>query len=347
MHQIASFIVKRGLGAADDVDMDMSDLKASMPEWSGLLFGLEFAILLPVFFWVTYTLSKVYSTLAMVEDETAPVYSRLPTISVKTESDVTSKDPAAPLFDTTPVTTNVCRTARHLKSFGGIHACFRGFVCMTVANIGLTLVAGSLMFVLPGPLKPLSSLAAAVAVAQPMAAWVHIIITPASTRPWFQRMPAFVPTMRATGRAIVLNWAAMQGCMTAYTLLRGHMMTCSAHAATNGAEPSPDARFVVVDIAMAIVYALVVVPTETLLARSRASLLPVEEETIVNFDRTLGDRVTETGAVSLVSAWKSVGAPAWKRIAKFHVRIFAIASAILVPVTAMIAMQIYVLQNMN
>ncbi|PHH54154.1 hypothetical protein CFIMG_002147RA [Ceratocystis fimbriata CBS 114723] len=355
MHQIASFIVKRGLGAADDVDVDMASLKDSLPEWTGLLFGLEFAILLPVIFWVTYTLSRVYATLAMIEDEAAPTYSRLPSIPIKTESDVVTKDPSAPLFDTTPITANVCRTARHLKTFGGFRACFRGFVCMTLSNLVLSLVTCSLMLLLPAAFKPFCSLAGSLAVAQFMAAWVHIIMTPGSSRSWFKRMPAFGPTMRATSRAIVLNWAATHACVAGYTLIRSHMLACSAHhaaavAAATGvdpATPTPDARFVLLDIAMAVVYALVVVPTEVLLARSRASLLPAEEDSIINFDRSLGGRVTETGFVSLVAVWKSVGATAWKRIAKFHMRIFAVAASVLVPVTAMIAMQLYVLRNMN
>ena len=89
-----------------------------------------------------------------------------------------------------------------------------------------------------------------------------------------------------------------------------------------------DARCLVLVLCGIFVAVFVLFPTNVILVRVAASVLPEEEATILPFDRTFGGRVAPGERLKMLDAWKSFTWEAIKRVIKIYVKAFLLQAMI-------------------
>jgi hypothetical protein len=88
-----------------------------------------------------------------------------------------------------------------------------------------------------------------------------------------------------------------------------------------------------------VLMALFFVPSQAVLVRCQASLLPEDDETVIPVDRTFGvDVVREQGYLSVLEAWKSLKGT-WGRLYTLWVKIFLITFVVEVLVSVIIVLE--------
>ena len=187
-----------------------------------------------------------------------------------------------------------------------------------------------------------STLLASLALVQLSTAWVHIVMTTKSGRHFWQRLPPFKKTFNATARPVLLYWLAYQLCVwvtIALALVLDLELPGVWRPVELGdfdpAEPRDgDAwRATLLAIVTLLWVAFIQLPAQVILIRVQASLLPVEDDTIVPFDRSFQGKVEPLvvggkGYVGIVDAWKTFSRAAWRRLIILSTKIIVVAVAI-------------------
>jgi len=92
-------------------------------------------------------------------------------------------------------------------------------------------------------------------------------------------------------------------------------------------------------------YSFLMVPTEVILTRVRASMLPDDASTLVPLDSSIrSQKVEEIGFMSWTHAWRTFSRASWVRIVKVYAKIFATTFLVEVVVIGFIAVEFVVIQ---
>ncbi|RYO95831.1 hypothetical protein DL764_007583 [Monosporascus ibericus] len=328
---IAHAVYRRGEASMDGYQL---------PGWGwGLLF-LDIIVFLPAILVVSYTLQSIYPVLAMIEDPSPPAYE-----PVSLNGDTQSlPDDMSPVADeaargskTRAITASIRATHRTLYGISGWISYFRGFACYVAMSVGTMFIYS----VMVGTFVP-SLIAApicAVALVQLYTAWVHIVISAPSPKPFWRRLAPFKKTFQATALPIVVYFLAIQISGFVPTLLGRALGLPQWKPNQPGAVPDGDVNDIwkglIVLIVSLVLKVFLVIPVHVVLTRVQASLLPEEDETIVPFDRSFQGTVEPVivggkGFVSPMDAWKTFSRASWVRLVKLYVKIFLVGLALCV-----------------
>ncbi|RWA05824.1 hypothetical protein EKO27_g9285 [Xylaria grammica] len=308
-----------------------------MPGWAWAVFAVNFVIFVPLFLIATYTFQHIYPTLAIVEDPSPPAYDP---VSLNEDGQSIAEDgfptsDAAAVSETPAVTSSLRSTHRAVYAVAGWRSLFRGYAAYLFLNVVMAVFAS--IFLSVGIPSLIAAPLVAVAASQPYAAWTHIIISTPSTKYFWQRLPPFKRTFRATAVPILLYILATE---LSTFLPRGLALLLKMNI-WDPKEPNTLPQYnkddawkgLLVLLTALTVQVFLVVPTQVVLTRVQASFLPEEDDTIVPFDRSFGGKVEPAivggkGYVNMGDAWKSFSRASWVRLIKLYVKIFLITVAI-------------------
>ncbi len=310
---------------------------------------------------LSYTFGQVYPTLAAVEDP-LPAYEAL-----AIDDNGIPKDPNDPITSTTaqpgkPVTSSL-RALNRLLRFGGGNwrALFRGLGYLCVIGF-LTGATTGFLTLLPFVGPRFAHLLALLAIAPLSTTWTHFIITPPPTtsgRGFFRRIPSARKVYVATWFPIFLFWAASHTSVVLPHILAVLIGLAKpkngSNPDPNPRQPNPDPSYSIgsgVDLAKWLcvlgvgvgLQMLLVIPTQTALARVQASLLPADEDPIVPFDRSFGGRVepevvSGKGFATFGAAIKTVPAASWVRIYLLRLKIFGANVAVITAIGLVVGLE--------
>ncbi|XXG98353.1 hypothetical protein Hte_004676 [Hypoxylon texense] len=321
---IAHAVYKRG-------ESQMSGYQ--MPGWGYGLLILDVLIFLPLFLMVNYSLQHVFPTLAIVEDPSPPAYEP---VSLNEDTQSFSED-NAPLADEAArgnsqsrlITSSLRSTYRTLKAISGWRSMFRGFACYLALTIATSIVYSILVGVWVPSLiaAPLS----AITLVQLYTAWTHIVISAPSTKTFWQRLPPFKKAFQATALPVVMYFFAAEVSTLVPKMIAYAMSMNLPDRSQPGTIPAGDKndiwKAVIVLIITLVLHIFLVIPTQVILTRVQASLLPEDDDTIVPFDRSFQGKVEPAivggkGFVTIKDAWQSFSRASWMRLVKLYVKIF-------------------------
>lgn len=351
MNQVATLsgsVAKRALEMREayigDGDGNMNEL----PGWAWLVFFADFLVFFPVFLYIGYTLAHIYPTLAMIEDPEPPPYEP---VDLNEDADSIAED-NAPLndrpmkVDQEPVlvTSSLRRVNRLLMSTAGWTANFRGLPCAFVLSVAAG-TSGVIFSGIPFVPRSVGVLLATLVTVQLSTAWTHIVISAPSTLRFYQRLPPFRKTFEATVVPIVAHWAATQlvGYLPiALSYVLG-LARWDVRNPTKVPEYQGDAVWKSLIVVIVVVAAMVflVIPTQVVLVRVQASLLPPDENPILAFDRSFAGKVEPPvvggkGYVNFKDAWMTFSRQSWIRLYKLIGKILVVTFSVYVLVVAIV-----------
>ncbi|PTB63287.1 hypothetical protein BBK36DRAFT_1171531 [Trichoderma citrinoviride] len=310
------------------------------PWWSRVVLLVDVAMLLPLFVIFNYTLPRVYPVFAIVQDrkreECDPII--LDNVadergfrrnSVDNPSRIESSSPAA--------------IYRLLVDTDGFLANFRGLSCALLQGVvtiyPVVLVArywhwgGSFLV----------RLSPALVMVQFSTLWLHLVITKPSKGSFWRRVPPFGRTFEATWRAVVVHWASVE--VTRWLpywlaasmgidwphfnlLMPDNIYAFRIHMATGDlALYSKCALVILVTVIGSI---CLVVPSQVVLMRIQASLLPIEDDTIIPFDRSFDGKVVPCamggrGYATMSDAFRTYTWACWKNLLILSIKIIILS----------------------
>ncbi|KAI6086194.1 hypothetical protein F4821DRAFT_260282 [Hypoxylon rubiginosum] len=304
-----------------------------IPSWGlGLLF-LDVLIFLPLVLMVNYSLQHVFPTLAIVEDPSPPAYEP---VSLNEDSQSLAEE-NAPFADEAArggsqarlITSSIRSTYRTLKAISGWRSLFRGFACYLSLTVATSFVYGILVsaFIPSLIAAPLS----AIALVQLYTAWTHIVISAPSSKTFWQRLPPFKKAFQATALPVVMYFFAAEVSTFVPKMIAYAMSMNLPDAKQPGVIPAGDKndiwKGVIVLLITLVLHIFLVIPTQVILTRVQASLLPDDDDTVVPFDRSFAGKVEPAivggkGFVTVKDAWQSFSRASWMRLVKLYVKIF-------------------------
>ncbi|KAI1081836.1 putative ubiquitin conjugating enzyme [Whalleya microplaca] len=326
---LAYNVYKRGESTMDAYEM---------PGWGWLIILLDFIVFLPLFVLVNYTLQHIFPTLATVEDPSPPAYE-----PVSLDEDAQSlaeetapiADEAARSSDAPAVTSSFRSTYRALYSISGWRSLFRGFACYVALSFATYFVYGIMVSafipaLIAGPLS-------AIALVQLYTAWTHIVISAPSPKTFWQRLPPFKKAFQATALPVAMYFFAIEVASFFPKMLANVMNMNLWQPSEPGKIPQADKndiwKGVIVLLVSLVMHIFLVIPTQVILTRVQASLLPDEDDTVVPFDRSFQGKVEPAivggkGFVTVKDAWSTFTRASWIRLVKLYVKIFLVGLAL-------------------
>lgn len=291
-----------------------------------------FAFLLPAI-GVFYTLHSVFPTLAMVEDPNPPPeYTPVPLDPQESQCSVASGEFQVVEADGKPITSSI-RTTHRLLWRDGWRNYHRGLVCAFLAA-WLTGILAAFMTVYTFLPHFVGSFIATLLLTQLSTAWVHIVMTPPSTRPWYCRTLPFRYVFKATALPLLAHWASSAVAIEIPRLL-AIVLGLPDEMPDRYMDPLKGTYILaksapVVGLAI-LLYLFAVIPTQVILVRVQASLLPPTEDTIIPFDRLFKGKLDpavlgggSTTFLTMRDALTTFGREGWKRLVNMYIKIIAI-----------------------
>ncbi|KAI3332206.1 ubiquitin carrier protein [Xylariaceae sp. AK1471] len=342
---IATTLYKRGEASMDGYQM---------PSWAWAVFALNTIVFLPLFLIVSYTFQHVYPTLAIVEDPSPPAYDP---VSLNEDGQSIAEDgfptiDAAAKSGSPAVTSSLRSTHRAVYAISGWRSLFRGYAAYFFLGVATAFVGG--IFVALGIPSLIVAPLVTVTLAQPYAAWTHIVISAPSPKYFWQRLPPFKRAFRATALPIVLYMLAVQLTTILPTQLAALLRMNIWNAKSPNTLPQTDKddawKGLLVLLVTLALHIFLVIPAQVVLTRVQASFLPEEDDTIVPFDRSFGGQVEPAivggkGYINMTGAWKSFSRASWIHLIKLYVKIFLIVIALAVAWVAVLIPEYILIAN--
>ncbi|KAI1458007.1 hypothetical protein F4805DRAFT_426246 [Annulohypoxylon moriforme] len=325
---IAHAVYKRGQDSMGNYEM---------PGWGlGLIF-LDILLFLPLVLVVNYSLQHVFPTLAIVEDPSPPAYEP---VSLNDDAQSFAED-NAPLAGEPAnsqarlITSSLRSTYRTLTAISGWRSLFRGIACYFSLTVATGFVYGILVstFIPSLIAAPISALS----LVQLYTAWTHIVISAPSSKSFWQRLPPFKKAFNATALPVVMYFFSAELSAFVPRMLAYAMSMNLPNPKQPGVIPQADKndvwKGVIVLLVSLTLHIFLVIPTQVVLTRVQASLLPDEDDTVVPFDRSFAGRVEPAivggkGFVTVKDAWQSFSRASWVRLVKLYVKVFAAGLAL-------------------
>lgn len=277
----------------------------------------------------------------MIEDPNPPPeYSPVP---------VSSQEDAAPSgeFEVVesngkPITSSLRATHRLLWTWRK-EGYFQG-LSVALINVFCTVILAALITVYTFLPHFVGSFIATVLLTQLSTVWVHTVITPPTARSWFSRILPFRYVFKATALPLLAHWAASVAAIEIPRLLAyilglpigmdkeqyraGKPMGSDMELSTLLLKGIPVAALTI------LLYLFAVIPTQVILVRVQASLLPPTEDAIVPFDRSfkgkLDPAVLGGGSETFLTmrdALTTFGREGWTRLVKMYLKVFGVTVA--------------------
>ena len=263
----------------------------------------------------------------------APAKNAPPAYSAVPLEEPTSERREAILVTSTPVTASLRTTLQHLRSIGGFRSRYRGFWMFFFYSLLLQqftmLFASFSGFIIGG-------IIAAAFMAVPRMTWVHIAISSPSPKPWYRRFPSKADfgtaVKKVTGLTVMVAIAEVGGAAVFMALMpqmKGMQEPdMNKHHQPSGDDEKDELRLRVCMMQTAIAglawlawSAFFTVPLTACLAKIQTSLLPEDEDTVVNVERTED--------MTLADAWRSFDWNARVRVYKAYAKFVAIQTGII------------------
>ncbi|KAH8681199.1 hypothetical protein BX600DRAFT_14856 [Xylariales sp. PMI_506] len=311
-----------------------------LPGWAFGVFFADFIVFLPLLLVVSYTLNDIYPVLAMIEDPSPPAYEPVSLNpddeSLAEETSATADEAARGLQDTRAISSSLRALHRTIYAISGWKSYFRGFVCWIALTFSTLFVYGIVSAV---PFIPniIAALISALTLVQIYTAWLHIVISAPSPKPFYRRLPPFKKAFQATALPMALYFAALEVQSVVPKFLARVLHLTTIDATNPGQIPQPDPhdtwKILIILIAVLAVTVLLTIPAHVVLTRVQASLLPEEDETIVPFDRAFQGKLEPAivggkGYVSVKDAWQTFSRASWIRLVKLYLKLFAVTFAV-------------------
>ncbi|KAG6008352.1 hypothetical protein E4U21_004556 [Claviceps maximensis] len=333
-----------------------------LPSWTSLVILVDILLLIPMVLVFEYTFKMIYPVFAMVEDENPPAYEPVALHDQSADAEggagigVTRNGFKPTRGQPRTVTSSFRAINGLLMANGGLQANFRGFSCFLVQALLTSMAMGLFTSALGGFFYPLATLLASLTLVQFSTAWVHIVISEQSPLPFWSRLPPFRRTFDATWKAVTIYWLAREitRCIPLATALILGLQLPKSNGLNQPMDMDAlDAAFITKSLFVTLVTVacsvFVIIPAYVVLVRVQASLLPVEQSTIIPFDRSFEGSVEPEvvggkGYATVTDAWTTFRKSSWRRLLTLYVKMFALSvgavivcSAILVPQAILIA----------
>ncbi|OAA47688.1 hypothetical protein NOR_02178 [Metarhizium rileyi] len=328
------FHVKRTLEGGDDIK------GYELPSWAFLVFLVDIVALIPLFLLFQYTFKLVYPVFAVVEDENPPAYEPVPLDqSASTAEEGITRNGFKPTNGQPRTVTSSFRAInRLLMANGGLKANFRGFFCYLAQMFLTSILIGIFSGALGRFFIPVATLLASLTLVQYSTAWVHIVISEPSPVHFWSRLPPFRRTFNATWQAVAIFWFASEVARFIPILAA---LVLGIKMPTGGFNEPMDMdalgagffiKFAIVAIITLVTSVFVVVPAYVVLVRVQASLLPVEQSTIIPFDRSFEGKVEPEvvggkGYATVSDAWTTFSQTSWRRLLILYIKMFCLSLA--------------------
>lgn len=268
-------------------------------------------------------------------------------ISETTIVDDEKVDPDAPLEKTAfineelaviehpMITTNLKKSLVHLHKVGGFRARWRGLGISMVYHFCHALLAQCLMvplmFINP-MMQPLGFIIASVLLARIHMTWTHIMVSGPSEKPWYRRMPRGMRVWKALFLPSLVYAVSQQLVVVLPMVTFFVTQVPPSDSTTDGLVFRLFCSLVTAEC----VALFFLMPASVVLTRVEASLLPEDEDTIVEFDRTINGAAPAAIALDspkgnralFVQAWHTVDKACRIRIMKFYVKYFFLQCAL-------------------
>ncbi|KAK9450104.1 uncharacterized protein V1518DRAFT_189766 [Limtongia smithiae] len=314
--------------------------------------GLVTLAFVPLFVQTLYTLASVYPTLAMVEDPTSAPYEAVPsddngaTFAAADETgDAVVQGSKVP----SPITASILRTHRYLRSVNGRWADFRGLL-VAITRFVLVMIIITVVKLVPFVPMAMCNLIAQLAVVQFSTAWVHVVMDadPRSVSLRHSLTP-FRRTFKATCLPVFFRWLA-SSIVGLLAMLLARMMHIDGHTDNflydlESFSHSMIWKKTIVSIVTLVGTFVVVVPTDVVLTRVQASLLPADAKTVVPFDRSFEGTVKPAVVdgldyVSMLDAFRTFSRASWRRLLMLYVNVFLLTVVVEVAYIIILALTI-------
>ncbi|KAI1334018.1 putative ubiquitin conjugating enzyme [Xylariaceae sp. FL0016] len=323
---IAHAVYKRGESTVNGYEM---------PGWAWALLFLDILLFLPAFLTVGYSFQHIFPTLAIVEDPSPPAYEPLDVNDENLAEDGTPFANESAGSETCAVSSSFRGIYRTLTAISGWRSLFRGLGCWIALSFATYVVYGIFTAVWVPALiaAPLS----AVALVQLYTAWTHIVISTPSPKRFWQRLPPFKKAFQATALPVCIYLFAIE--LTSF-LPKGlaSLMGMNLYDPKNpNTLPEGNAndiwKGIIVLIVSVLMHIGLVIPSQVVLTRVQASLLPEEDDTVIPFDRSFQGKVEPAivggkGFVTMLDAWHSFSRASWVRLVKLYVKVFLASLAL-------------------
>lgn len=305
-----------------------------LPGWAFGLIFLDMIVFMPFLLVVGYTFCNIFPVIAMIEDPSPPAYEPV-SLNADTESLAEDSPPVADESarggqDTRAISSSFRGLHRTIYGIAGWKSYFRGLACWLALTVSTLFVYGIVSAV---PFIPaiVAATISAIALVQLYCAWLHIVVTAPSSKPFYQRLPPFKKAFQACALPTVLYFIALEVHSWFPKFLARAMGMTSWDFQNPGVVPEPEAsdswKGLVVVIASLAITVFLTIPAHCVLTRTQASLVPEEDETIVPFDRSFQGRLEPAiiggrGYVTIKDAWQTFSRASWIRLVKLYLKIF-------------------------
>jgi hypothetical protein len=193
-------------------------------------------------------------------------------------------------------------------------------------------------------------LIAALALVQYSTAWTHIAIgAPQPDKAFWRRLPPLRKTFEATCFPTLIVWFAGVLAAQAPLLMSTVLGIPAWDPRTPGVIPAPDASWgwkaPIIFVVTLLIQVLVVIPANVALIRVQASLLPVDEDAVVPFDRSFKGKVEPAivggkGFVTMKDALATFSRQSWIRLYVLNIKVFFVIIATHVLLAAIVIPEI-------
>lgn len=298
---------------------------------------------------IRYTYGEVVAALAMIESPTSTAIIRTPPEDADdVNASLIAGDEKGPakhelfVIKSKPLTSKFRTITKHLTQRAGRLSRFRGLPIFLGYNVLFHLLSWVLFSIFPRSLlfRSFIHVLVSVGLCRISLLWNHVVISEPSKQSWYSRIVG-----RDVGRQIIVPTALFAFSEQAAVLVPATISKCFhlrdiyrnpnyALAQMSNAQQSWTlVKLALVGISGFVCFVFVFLPTAVAFTRVQASLLPLEEESIVPFDRTFGGRVTPafvggSGRLAMSEAWKSMDCNARVRVFKVYAKVALIQSAL-------------------
>ncbi|KAI1365817.1 hypothetical protein F5Y08DRAFT_302762 [Xylaria arbuscula] len=311
-----------------------------------IILVLNVIAIILVFFYIAYTVYKVFPVLTIVESR--PKYEAIP---LQEASDLSQGLNSLQTEEPNPttqtfLTSSIRRMHELVKQTDHMWLRQRGLGVLTVYHLANSLIAIPLRAIphVPGFL---CDAVAVLLTIQLHTVWVHVIITPPTSKPFWERILPFSAVFEATAAASLIYCATTK--LSVFAPWLEAQVLSASFADSWVLRETSDVWKLLLSIGLFIaIQAFACAPALVVLTRIQASLLPEGEGTIIPVDRTFGvekepGKYSETEGLTIFEALKSFNG-SWKRFYMLCVKIFFLDLGCLVGLGAILAFEYLVLR---